>query len=634
RVRLKLTFSADAVSLSVADGTGAPVASVQALALREISADQFAAAGSAFYESLFQLDWVRLAEVRGGPVPEGVTVLRTSPGTDAEAVRAGVNRVLAELQSAEGRLVFVTRGAVALPGEDVTDLAGAAVWGLVRSAQSEDPDRFVLVDADTDADTNADDAVALALATGEPQVVIRDGAAYGARLARTPVAVEEAQPLTFSAEGTVLVTGATGTLGGLFARHLVTEYGVRRLLLTSRRGEQAPGMRELAQELSALGAEVTVAACDAADREALAALLDGVDLSGVVHVAGVLDDGVIASLTPERVEKVLRPKVDAALNLHELTAGKDLSAFVLFSSAAGTLGNPGQGNYAAANAFLDALAAHRKAQGLPAQSLAWGLWGGGMAGELSQADLDRMNSTGVHALTPEQGLALFDTASALPAPALVPIRLDLKALRSAGEDLPALFRGLVRVTTRRTAVGGGGQDTAVLRQQLAGLSPDEQEALLLDTVRTHAATILGHAGADVIDPDRAFSELGFDSLSAVEFRNVLGGVSGLRLPPTLVFDYPNARALADHMRAELVPDSGGGGNADGSGEAEIRAVLQTIPLSRLRDAGLLDALLELGGVSDVQTEPDEAGEAWEGSIDDMDAESLISLALSGETGDV
>ncbi|MGW1803251.1 beta-ketoacyl reductase, partial [Streptomyces sp. NPDC001984] len=350
-------------------------------------------------------------------------------------------------------------------------------------------------------------------------------------------------------------------------------------------------------------------------------------------------DGVIASLTPERVDKVLRPKVDAALNLHDLTADKNLTAFVLFSSAAGVFGNPGQGNYAAANTFLDALAAHRQAQGLPAQSLAWGLWGDdaeGMAGELSQADLERMQRTGVHAISAREGLELFDAAGTLPAPALVPIRLDLKALRSAGEDLPTLFKGLVRTPARRTAAaGGGGAFATALKQQLTGLSVEEQEALLLDTVRTHAATILGHAGADAVDPDRAFSELGFDSLSAVEFRNVLNGLSGLRLPPTLVFDYPNARALADHIRVELVPDSGGDGNAGGSGEAEIREVLQTIPLSRLRDAGLLDALLELGGVSDAGTEPDEADEAWEGSIDDMDAESLISLALSsGETGDV
>ncbi|MEU8976919.1 beta-ketoacyl reductase, partial [Streptomyces monashensis] len=221
------------------------------------------------------------------------------------------------------------------------------------------------------------------------------------------------------------------------------------------------------------------------------------------------------------------------------------------------------------------------------------------------------------------------------APALVPIALDLKVLRSAGDELPALFRGLVRATSRRSAAAGAGPDAATaLKQQLTGLSPEQQEALLLDTVRTHAATVLGHGGADAIDPDRAFSELGFDSLSAVEFRNVLSGVTGLRLPPTLVFDYPNARALTDHVRAELVPDSGSHGNAEGSGEAEIREVLRAIPLSRLRDAGLLDALLELGGVSDVRTEPDQLEEALDGSIDDMDAESLISLALSGETGDM
>ncbi|HEY3478367.1 MAG TPA: SDR family oxidoreductase, partial [Streptomyces sp.] len=401
RVRLKLTFKGETVALTAADGEGRPVASVESLVLREISAEQLAAAGSGFHESLFGLDWVAVPAARSGPVPADVTVLRPAPGSDAETVRASVHRALAELQSAESQLVFVTRGAVALAGEDVTDLAGAAVWGLVRSAQSETPDRFVLVDAD---EGSIEDAVSLALATGEPQVVVRGSTAYGARLARTPVpvTVDEQAPV-FTAEGTVLVTGASGTLGGLFARHLVTAYGVRRLLLTSRRGEQAPGMAELTAELTELGAEVTVAACDAADRDALAALLQDVDLSAVVHVAGVLDDGVIASLTPERVDRVLRPKVDAAINLHDLTADKNLTAFVLFSSAAGTFGNPGQGNYAAANAFLDALAAHRKAQGLPAQSLAWGLWGGGMAGELSQADLDRMSSTGVHALTPDQG---------------------------------------------------------------------------------------------------------------------------------------------------------------------------------------------------------------------------------------
>ncbi|MEU5600017.1 polyketide synthase dehydratase domain-containing protein, partial [Streptomyces sp. NPDC020298] len=242
RVRLQLSpAGADGVALRVADEEGLPVATVESLALREISAGRLASAQSQAHESLFQLDWVPLPAAQvNGTAPTDVTVLRTTPGTDAEAVRAAVHHALAQLQSAEGKLVFVTRGAVALPGEDVTDLAGAAVWGLVRSAQSEEPGRYVLVDADGD-----DSAVSLALATGEPQTVVRGGTVHGARLARTPAPTDPAtDPATgprFSAEGTVLLTGATGTLGGLFARHLVTEHGVRRLLLTSRRGEQAPG---------------------------------------------------------------------------------------------------------------------------------------------------------------------------------------------------------------------------------------------------------------------------------------------------------------------------------------------------------------------------------------------------------
>ncbi|OEJ36238.1 type I polyketide synthase [Streptomyces agglomeratus] len=636
RVRVRLSGAgADGVSLAVADGEGRSVASVGSLALRTVSADHLAGAGSAFHESLFQLEWAKLPAVQGSSeLADGVVVLRSEPGTDAAAVRTAVLMALAELQSDAERLVVVTRGAVALPGEDVADLAGAAVWGLVRSAQSEAPGRIVLVDADEPAD------LAVALASGESQVVVREGVAYGARLARTAAVEESADPATaFTGEGTVLVTGASGTLGGLFARHLVTSYGVRKLLLTSRRGKAAPGTDELVSGLTELGAQVTVAACDVADREALAELLSGIELSGVVHVAGVLDDGVIASLTPERIDTVLRPKVDAALNLHDLTKHMNLSAFVLFSSAAGIFGNPGQGNYASANAFLDALATHRRANGLAGQSLAWGLWTdeAGMAGELSEADLERMRRTGVLALSTEQGLTLFDSASTVPAPALVPIRLDLKELRSSGDELPDLFRGLVRTTTRRTAVAGAGAATVpALPQQLAGLPSEEQEALLLDTVRSHAAAILGHAGADSIDADRAFSELGFDSLSAVEFRNLMNAVSGLRLPPTLVFDYPSARALADHMRAELVPDSGGtrDGVGSGSAEEEVRRVLRSIPLSRLRDAGLLDSLLELGGISDARTEPDEALDASEDSIDDMDAESLISMALGGEAGDL
>ncbi|MGQ4389791.1 SDR family NAD(P)-dependent oxidoreductase [Streptomyces sp. SAS_270] len=570
RVRLWLSpAGTDGVSLRVADEEGRPVATVETLALREISAGQSASGQAALNESLFQLDWVPLAAANG-TAPADVNVLHTTPGTDAEAVRSAVRHALSELQSAEGPLVFLTRGAVALAGEDVTDLAGAAVWGLVRSAQSEDPGRIFLVDAD---EGSVEDAVALALATGEPQVVVRGTAAYGARLARTPATVNEDAPV-FTAEGTVLLTGASGTLGGLFARHLVTAYGVRSLLLTSRRGEQAPGMAELTAELTALGAEVSVAACDAADRDALAALLQDVDLSAVVHVAGVLDDGIIASLTPERVDRVLRPKVDAALNLHDLTADKNLSAFVLFSSAAGTFGNPGQGNYAAANAFLDALATHRKAAGLPAQSLAWGLWGGGMAGELGQADLDRMSSTGVHALTPEQGLQLFDTASTLPAPALVPIRLDLKALRSAGENLPALYRGLVRVTRRRS--GRVRADSSVLRGQLAALEPAEREKALLTLVMEHTARVLGHASVDAIVAERDFLEAGVDSLSAMELRGALNGVLGIDLPPMAVFDSKTPAGLARELVEVLERFDGSAPASDASGARAAEADEDTV----------------------------------------------------------
>ncbi|MFI8952916.1 beta-ketoacyl synthase N-terminal-like domain-containing protein, partial [Streptomyces sp. NPDC053750] len=255
---------------------------------------------------------------------------------------------------------------------------------------------------------------------------------------------------------------------------------------------------------------------------------------------------------PERLERVMRPKVDAAWNLHELTAEQDLSAFVLFSSAAGTLGAPGQGNYAAANAFLDGLAVHRRANGLPAQSLAWGLWAGGMAGEVSQADLDRMNNSGVHALTPEQGLDLFDTATALPTPALVPVSLDVKALGAGAGELPELFRGLVRRPARRTVAGTVATGaTSALAQRLAALSPEAQEAELLGLVRATAAATLGHAGPEAIDPEQAFSELGFDSLSAVEFRNGLGEAVGKRLPATLVFDYPTPAVLARHLTEEI-----------------------------------------------------------------------------------
>ncbi|HZN20232.1 MAG TPA: SDR family NAD(P)-dependent oxidoreductase, partial [Micromonosporaceae bacterium] len=356
--------------------------------------------------------------------------------------------------------------------------------------------------------------------------------------------------------GTVLVTGGTGTLGALLARHLVTARGVRRLVLASRRGPDAPGAADLAVELGALGAQVRVVACDAADRDALAALLDEVpDLTGVVHTAGVLDDGVVASLTADQLDRVLRPKVDAALHLHELTQGRDLAMFVLYSSTAGVLGGVGQGNYAAANAFLDALAEHRHGQGLPATSLAWGFWAqaSGMTGHLERGDLARVARTGMLPLSGAQGMVLFDAAVTVDEPVLLPVRLDTRTLRGLAEDglLPVVYRSIIRAGARRTAQAADGAGPAGLTQRLVRMSRAEQDRALLDLVLSHTATVLGHASAAAIDPDRGFLDLGFDSLTAVELRNRLNAATGLRLPSTLAFDHPTPVTLGQFLRLEL-----------------------------------------------------------------------------------
>ncbi|MFF6996475.1 type I polyketide synthase, partial [Streptomyces sp. NPDC008313] len=596
RVRLAAKGSGT-VTVEVTDTDGRLVASVDSLALRPISAEQLAAAASAHGESLFKLDWSPLpttetsrvpwrlwdevADVTGpsttadtaatAVVPEAV-VLRcetatggvgASPagagagagaGVGASAVHDAAHHVLEVLQAwiaddsfARSRLLIVTRGAVGLAGEDVTDLAAASVWGLARAAQSENPDRIVLVDTDDAVDL--DTLVATTVATGEPQLVVRGGVPHAARLTR---AVVSARTDGATPAGTVLITGATGSLGALFARHLVTEHGVRSLLLTSRSGMSAPGAAELCAELSGLGAEVDLRACDVADRHALAELLDGVRLTGVVHTAGVLDDGVLGSLTPARLDTVLRPKVDAALHLHELTSDMDLSMFVMFSSAAGVLGAPGQGNYAAANAFLDALATHRRARGLAGQSLAWGLWeqSGGMADSLDGTGRSRISQTGMHALTPEEGLALFDTAHATGEPLLVPAGIDVPALRAQGDDLPLVFRALVPVSRRRSS-SGGSDGSGALRRRLAALPEAEWQDVLLELVLGRVASVLGHTGPRAVEPGRAFQDLGFDSLTAVEFRNAVGEAVGMRLPATLVFDYPTPEALAGHLLEQV-----------------------------------------------------------------------------------
>nr|WP_274912458.1 type I polyketide synthase [Streptomyces sp. WZ-12] len=578
RVRVRLErLSGDAVSVCVVDESGALVVTAESLAFREVAADRLAVGGSgALFEVEWQSqsrsgatcgDWVGLGGLAGpggafadlpsllGGLDDGVAVPQVvaveSP--DVVGVLGLVQGWLAEERLAQSRLVLVTRGAVGVRSEDTVEgLAQAGVWGLVRSAQSEHPGRFALLDVEGDEEIGS--AVA-ELSGDEPQVAVRGGEVFVPRLRR--VAGAEGESQAWGPEGTVLITGGTGTLGGLVARHLVSRRGVRHLLLLSRSGMDAPGAGELVAELEGLGARVRVVACDAADREALAGVLaevpEGQPLRGVVHAAGVLDDGVVESLTAERLEAVWRPKVVAAWNVHELTRGAGLSAFVLFSSAAGVLGASGQGNYAAANAFVDALAQYRRVRGLPAVSMAWGLWeqASGMTGHLDEGDRSRAARSGMEVLSTEDGLALFDAAMAADSAVAVPIALDLGRVRAraARDGVPALLRGLVRVTTRRTVQLARAQ-AGELAGRLAGLGEQEQLRLVIGLVSGHVADVLGHASAEAIDPGRAFTDMGFDSLTAVELRNRLGASTGLRLPATLVFDYPNATALAKYVVSE------------------------------------------------------------------------------------
>ncbi|WP_368660775.1 SDR family NAD(P)-dependent oxidoreductase [Amycolatopsis sp. Hca4] len=536
-LRVRLAPSGpDALSVEAADEAGGLVVTADSLVSRPVSAEQLDAA--AHRDALFRLEWAELSAVDGEAPADHVEVLEASGEADplelTGRVLEAVQKFLADAAE-EARLVVVTRGAVPAGDGVVRDPAGAAVWGLLRAAQAENPDRVVLLDTDGAVPLGA------VLASGEPQVAVRGTTLTAPRLARAEAA--EAPAVT---GGTVLISGA-GSLGVLTARHLVARHGVRRLVLASRRGPDAEGMAELTAELTAQGAEVSVVAADLADRDQVAALLAEHRPTAVVHTAGVLDDGVFESLTRERLAKVFAPKVDAVRHLDELTRESDLAAFVVFSSASGVFGSAGQGNYAAANAYLDAVVANRRAAGLPGTALAWGLWEqtDGMTAHLGGADQARASRGGVLAISPAEGMELFDAA---PPGLVVPVKLDLRRTR-AGATVPHLLRGLVR-PGRQQARAASTVDRG-LAGRLAGLAPAEQEALLLDVVRTQVASVLGHAGPEAVRADSAFKDTGFDSLTSVELRNRLREASGLKLPATLVFDYPTPVALARFLRDEL-----------------------------------------------------------------------------------
>ncbi|WP_376771264.1 type I polyketide synthase [Rhizomonospora bruguierae] len=622
----------DGLALTITDEHGGPVLTVGGLRSRPISVAQLNQSGT---DDLFRIDWQPL-RVSGheaaewvawddlpadGPVP-GVTVLRCAAGAGQDrlaAAHAATGLVLGRVQEwlADGRFED-SRLVVA-----VQDVAG--VPGLVRAAQAEHPGRFVLVEVDGRDVSWA--RLGQAVASGEPQLAIREGQVHVPRLARIPAADA---PSPWDADGTVLVTGGTGGLGALVARHLVAAHGVRRLVLTSRRGPDAPGAAELHADLTALGAEVSVVACDVSRRSAVADLIAGLpDLIGVVHAAGVADNGLIGTLTPERVEAVFAPKADAAWHLHELTRHLRLRAFVLLSSAGGLVLAAGQGNYAAANAFLDGLAEKRRAEGLPAVSLAYGLWDAatGLTGMLGAADVHRMARSGLPMLSIADGLRLFDAGVASGAGVCVPLRVDVGALRAAGGEPPALLRALVPPVRRRTTPSLAG--AGALRQRLAGLDGPDRAELILGTVRAHVATVLGHASADAIEPDRAFGDLGFDSMSALELRNALNTATGVRLPATLIFDYPSVATVSAYIQEILSPSSSAGPGLEAELARLERSLAEAVALDDREHRRVATRLRTLAARwmdgrrgAEPGDDPDEAGEA---DLDSATADDLFDI---------
>ncbi len=658
---LRVRIDTGGRGLRAFDAAGDPVASIESLDVRAVDRDALRS-GARGRPPLYEIEWIdapaqasngaesprvgligeqageglaaeRYADLEAlltaseESAPELVVVaLRPQDEDVAAGAHASAREVLELLQRwlteerlRHSRLCIQTSRAVTAGEGECPDLTTALIWGLVRSAQNEHPDRFALLDLDDEEDSLAVLPAALAASLDEPQLAVRAGRLLVPRLSRAGTDPEGASNQPLDPEATVLITGGTSGLGALLARHLAAEHGVRHLLLVSRSGVAAAGAAELQAELQELGASAQIAACDVADRAQLAELLETIPpeqpLGVVVHAAGVLEDGLLEALDAERLAQVLRPKVDAAWSLHELTAERQLSHFLLFSSFAGILGTPGQANYAAANAFLDGLAAQRQAQGLPATSLAWGAWAQetGMTGKLEEADLQRAARFGIRPLDPDQGLGLFDLALERSAPLLVPVGLDRAGLRgqAAAGALPAILRSVVGSSAQAPERGS-------LAKRLADVPEEEWDRVVLELVRGHVAAVLGHASSEGIQPQAAFMDLGFDSLAAVELRNRLNVATGLRLPPTLVFDHPSTAAVAKHLIGEVGVAAGGEGRA-GGGEREAAEVLarltEMLPAARsdervrgLLDAGLRGLLADLSATGDGVGGEDEGGE--------------------------
>jgi len=574
-LRLRLSHpTPEILSVEAMDESGRPVFSVGRLLGRPMAAAQLVSGGD---DVLHRVEWRSIPQPIStdipdpvawhdvpaeGPAPEVVVLECATPDGPDQAravlypVLDAVRASLVDDRLADSTFVVVTRNAVAVTGESDVDIAQAPVWGLVRAAQAENPGRFVLLDLDALDELSW--FLPAAVTSGEPELAVRVLELRVPRLVRaeTPEPADTLDPV-----GTVLVTGGTGGLGALVARRLVTEHGAGHLLLASRRGETAPGATELRAELAGLGATVTIAACDVADRDALAELLASIPaehpLTGVVHAAGVAAPGMLDALTRDHWEPVVRAKADSAWHLHELTRDLPIKAFVLFSSAGGLVLAAGHANYAAANVFLDGLAQHRRANGLAATSVAYGVWADAGAGQwLTDVQVQRMRRQGLPALSEEDGLRSFDAALHTDDALLVSLRVDTAALRERTDWTPPLLRGLAPATRTLVRAAAGGMDPETLRERLAGLDDaEDRRELLGDLVADLLAAMLGHESGAAIGQERNFGELGVDSLTAAELRNHLADVTGLRLPATLVFDHPNIEAVAAFLDEQLTPDA-------------------------------------------------------------------------------
>ncbi|WP_103343185.1 beta-ketoacyl synthase N-terminal-like domain-containing protein [Amycolatopsis sp. CA-126428] len=502
-------LGAGAVRVTLYDEAGNPTAGIATLTTRPMAAPD---------TMLYRPQWIPLPPVAAAASSEPVRTVEIAPG-DVRAAAGHALSVLHDWQGSGERLLLVTRNAT---GPD-PDPAAAAAWGLGCAAAAEYPGRIGLVDLEPGFPVTR--VADLAGGSAEPQIAVRDGVPHVLRITRAAPA--PAQPI--DPGGTVLITGGTGALGAVLARHLVTAHGVRHLLLVSRSGPAAPGAGELLASLRELGADARIVAADIADRATVVGLVGSCDppLTAVVHSAAVVDDGVLAAQTPDRLDVVLRPKADAALVLDEVTRHLPLTAFILFSSIAGVFGKAGQANYAAANRVLDAVACRRRAAGLPALSLAWGLWelGTGLGDRISATARRRIHASGVEGLTAEQGLSLFDAALGSAEPVLVPVRFDPSA-------------------SMAPLTGGSAARPAPVRQTWPE-NPAEPE--LRELLRAEVATVLGHPDPAVIGDDRPFPELGFDSLTVIELRTRLSGLSGVELPATVVFDRPTVAELAGYL---------------------------------------------------------------------------------------